>query len=184
DATEPSQQREQADAPGPFAADRLQDFDDNQPAAAPTPPRQDTPDEKPGENGRDALTILGRVLDANGKPVAGAKVKVISRGAAGKALAQGDAAGDGRFQLAVPSGALDEGATLVATATGHGPDWAEAPASPAGEVTLQLPPDDVPLEGRILDLENRPVRGATVTVAHLERPRDGDVTAWLSAWRG
>src|SRR5262249_32282005 len=51
-----------------------------------------------------------------------------------------------------------------------GPDWVDlGPRRPDGEVTLRLVKDDVPITGRVLDLEGRPVAGAFVGVAWVEQ---------------
>ncbi len=51
-----------------------------------------------------------------------------------------------------------------------------APAAQAG-------PADVPINGRIVDLEGRPVAGASVTVGSVHGPKSGDLTAWIDAVR-
>ena len=65
-------------------------------------------------------------------------------------------------------------ATVVATLDGYGPAVAEPPAND-GSLTLRLAPDDVPIVGRIVDRDGRPVAGATVrsgrSVAPRGRPR-------------
>lgn len=47
--------------------------------------------------------------------------------------------------------------TVVATAAGLGPDWAEMRKPPEGEVSLHLVEDTVAIEGRIVDLQGKPV---------------------------
>ncbi len=43
----------------------------------------------------------------------------------------------------------------------------------------QAPPADVPINGRIVDLEGRPVAGVSVTVASVQGPKTGDLTPWI-----
>ena len=43
-------------------------------------------------------------------------------------------------------------------------------------MTLQLVEDEIPIEGRILDLEGRPVSGATVTTEEILATRGEDLT--------
>ena len=50
---------------------------------------------------------------------------------------------------------------VAAVAAGYGPDWV-ALKEPGAELTLRLVKDDVPIKGRVLDLEGRPIAGATV----------------------
>ena len=49
----------------------------------------------------------------------------------------------------------------------------------AEELTLQLARDDVPISGRIIDLQGQPVVGATVTVLEVRSPAKGSLDGWL-----
>jgi hypothetical protein len=70
----------------------------------------------------------------------------------------------------------------VAAADGYGCAMAPLPPGTAGDVTLRLVKDDVPIRGRILNLEGRPVVGATVRVDDLVYfPQTGELTPWLDA---
>lgn len=131
-----------------------------------------------GEGPKSTL-VAGRVLGPGGEPAAGARVVIWSGGKAGP---QTKAGPGGRFQLDVPADQIGQGAKLVATAAGFGPDWIAVQARWKGEeVTLRLPRDEPPVSGRILDLEGKPVAGATVKVLSVERPARGDLTAWFDA---
>src|SRR4029078_8655830 len=55
--------------------------------------------------------------------------------------------------------------------------------APNGEATIKLAVDDVPIEGRILDLEGKPVAGATIKVDYLNTPKGSDLSEWLKAVR-
>src|SRR5207244_6095255 len=64
------------------------------------------------------------------------------------------------------------GSLIVARASGYGPDWVELEQlDQAGTITLRLAKDDVPIQGRVLDLEGQPIVGSTVTVLRVERPQ-------------
>ena len=52
----------------------------------------------------------------------------------------------------------------------------QAPVAQAG-------PADVPINGRIVDLEGRPVAGVSVTVGSVHGPKTGDLNAWIDAVR-
>lgn len=108
--------------------------------------------------------ITGRVLDAAGKPAAGATVSV----AQGKAGATVKADAEGRFTLKLTDAERGRLGDLVASAPGYAPDWV-ALDDIAGPVTLRLAKDDVPITGRVIDLEGRPVAGVKVRVASLRR---------------
>jgi protocatechuate 3,4-dioxygenase beta subunit len=114
------------------------------------------------ENGK--VEVLGRVLDPEGKPVGNALVRLAGHSSKTEATTQ-TTGPDGRFRLSVTPDALERRLSVVATAKGHGPDWILLdPNKKSGQITLRLPKDDVPVTGRILDLEGKPVAGATVAV--------------------
>jgi len=50
-------------------------------------------------------------------------------------------------------------------------------------LTICLPRDDAPVSGRLLDLEGRPVAGATVRLTTIAAPPGGDLTPFLNAAR-
>jgi RNA polymerase sigma factor (sigma-70 family) len=143
------------------------------PAAPGRPAAQETHD----------FTLRGQVLDGDGQPLLGAKLLVWTnalkrhsdmrvRASTGK---------DGRFHLRVTEAEIEQDAKILATAKGFGPDWADLKEATDTEVTLQLAKDDVPINGRIVDLEGHPVAGATIEVAGLDQNRDGDLKAWFKA---
>jgi RNA polymerase sigma factor (sigma-70 family) len=76
---------------------------------------------------------------------------------------------DGRFHFTARRGELGQGAVLAALAAGRAPDWVELAAAPSNDITLRLAPDDMPIEGRVLDLEGQPVQGVTATVLRVEK---------------
>jgi RNA polymerase sigma factor (sigma-70 family) len=115
------------------------------------------------------VDVSGRVVNLDGQPVAGAAVSVWARTAKTDApLARATTDKDGRYRLNVPRA---EG-LVVATANGFGPDW-QALAPTTKEITLRLAPDDVPIQGRFLNLEGRGVAGVTVRVRRVEKRADG-----------
>ena len=66
---------------------------------------------------------------------------------------------------------------IVATSSGFGPAVSDVVEVRQGKpVELKLPKDDVPIEGRILNLEGEPVANAQIRVAMLNTPRDLDKT--------
>ena len=143
------------------------------PKAPPAPPRAEAKD----------VEVSGRVLGPDDKPFAGAQVFVANWEAKRedqKVLATtGD---DGRFRFRVPAAEVKR-STLVAAARNHGPDRFGL-AKGTDDITLQLVKDDVPVTGRVLDLEGRPVASATVRAVWAdivdlkpwqENPKNGDV---------
>jgi RNA polymerase sigma factor (sigma-70 family) len=163
-------------------------------------PRDDTkaevkrPEEaKPLAAGEKAgsVPVRGLVLDPEGKPVTGARLIFLygsSRKYPDKVWAT--TAADGRFEFAVANKLLDDPwyennrdqTYVVAAADGYGCAFAKLPPGTAGDVTLRLVKDDVPIQGRILNLEGKPVAGATVRIDDLVYfSKDGDLTPWLDA---
>lgn len=146
---------------------------------ADTPPQPVTSPEEPASPvvEEQLTSFSGKVVDENGKPIAGAKVYIWAEWSAGPETVT-DA--EGGFRLQVAPDRLTENAHLVARAEGCGPDWQ---ALKKGEnqdaITLHLPADDLPINGRILDLEGNPIAGAKVRVINIQKPAEGDLTPWL-----
>jgi RNA polymerase sigma factor (sigma-70 family) len=139
------------------------------------------PSAAPDKKGGEAIEVTGQVLGADGKPCAGAKLylwtSAVKKQADMAVLATTGA--DGRFRLTVARADLERGAKVVAKAKDYGPDWVEvAKLDKGGEVTLRLAQDDVPINGRIIDLEGQPVAGVTIEVGRLEQ---SDLKPWLEA---
>jgi RNA polymerase sigma factor (sigma-70 family) len=153
---------------------------------------------------KSAGSFSGRVNGPDGKPLAGAKVFIVpyygEKKEAGPVRATTDA--DGRFAFDAPDmtytsqdglPARREGIVIV-TRDGFAPDWFHTwgadheglreywdPVKGA-EVNLQLAKDDVPIHGRFLDPNGRPLAGARVRLKELMIPRDRDLTAHLDHW--
>ena len=161
--------------------------------------RSSPPAQKPRPE--DRLTIRGRILDPDGKPFAGAKVFAYvnddprSSDAFFAAVPKPDAVShaDGRFELAIPQPGFNtlqvqatwSHPTVAALAPGFGPAWVSFTTDDeARELTLKLVKDDVPIEGRILDLEGRPVPGVTVRPVGVYANAGEDLTQWEAAMAG
>jgi beta-lactamase regulating signal transducer with metallopeptidase domain/protocatechuate 3,4-dioxygenase beta subunit len=148
------------------------------------------------------MTVRGRVVDPDGKPVAGATVTTSRsrRGGIGPYGWDADrqeidrtvSGTAGRFTLAIvettPVSDEEPGSPdhwslpgIVAWAPGFGPAW---PKTLAKEVTedkpIQLVPDDVPITGRLVDLEGRPISGASIRVDSLWVPESAEE---IDRWR-
>ena len=142
----------------------------------------------------------GRVLDPDGQPLAGAAVYFIRPAARiwvphprppRRPEPTAKSGPDGRFEIPVDRGQWDDVRSIpdrfgpqvrtfpliAAVAPRYGPSWVLLPKPEArADVTLQLVKDEVPIEGRILDLEGRPVPGATVTTEEILATRGEDLT--------
>ncbi|HVC97549.1 MAG TPA: carboxypeptidase regulatory-like domain-containing protein, partial [Pirellulales bacterium] len=143
----------------------------------------------------DVVTVSGHVLDPQGKPVAGARILAVRTywepHIPHSPLAETHSAADGRFtisfrksQFNVDLAGTDQWkhTDVVAIAQGFGPGWVTWRDIPAGnEPTLRLVADDVPITGRVVDLEGNPVAGVTVKIGSILTAKDENLDAWLAA---
>jgi len=144
-----------------------------------------TTTEKPAS---DSLTIRGRVLDPEGKPVAGAQIvlglPVTAPGAWPSPERLTISGMDGRFEAPIPRKSIERAGSdhqtpfsamvVAALAPGLGPDWIKVdPKNTGQELNLRPRRDDIPIDGRVIGLEGRPLRGLTVSLAYVsEFPAD------------
>jgi RNA polymerase sigma factor (sigma-70 family) len=121
----------------------------------------------------DSLVLQGRVLGPDNRPVADAKlylprwskerrqnprdVAIVQRGVTDK---------DGRFRLEMPRQEMqpDQVVPLVAVAENFGLAWVDLPQKDAPDELILRLVKDVPIRGRLLSTEGKPVAGVTVTV--------------------
>jgi RNA polymerase sigma factor (sigma-70 family) len=143
----------------------------------------------------DRFEYAGIVLDPDGKPVAGAKLHLAYWGSRGQVRSEvrGTTDAQGRFRFTVTMRDLTDNdqenpwnwAQVVAAADGFGIGWSASPGNerkvdPRG-LTIRLARDEMPIEGRIVDLEGRPVAGAMIRPKRMLEPENGDLSAWISA---
>lgn len=146
-----------------------------------------------------AIELGGVVLTPEGKPAANAEVvlgfdartniveddawKVVS-----ETLVSTRSDGDGRFALALSAEdratrlAACEAPIVQVTASAPGFAAAGARLEQLGDpkaVVLRLVKNDIPVRGRVIDLEGKPVAGARVSVLSVETTED--LSAWLKA---
>ena len=149
------------------------------------------------------VTVSGVVLTPDGKPAAGATVRAAAPlwtmlapivGADFKSpMSETKADAQGRFSISFPTqpfgdvSQLDERwreiwkkTAVAASLAGFGPAWVTYDEiDPQEPVTLKLV-DDVPIRGRVVDLEGRPVAGAKIKLSEALRAAKGDdLSAWI-----
>jgi RNA polymerase sigma factor (sigma-70 family) len=149
------------------------------------------PDPEKKDDAKGSFTYGGRVLDPDGKPVAGAKLYLLYY--TPKSLpvpVRATSNEEGRFRFTVAKTDFDtsdgrepwQAAMVIALADGYGlgvrPMELDKKWDPADQ-TLYLTKDDQPVSGRILDLQGKPIAGINVTVAGLHWPRKGDLAPLL-----
>ena len=168
-------------------------------------PADRSPPRQPEADPLDAVgtfPVRGRVLDPDGKPVAGAEIFVrhntefgwsavdpAPKGQKGR-VAASDADGRFRFDLDKASSDWPYGdepawhqAQIAAVVPGLAMAWVEAGSLLKGdEATLRLVRDDVPIRGRVVDPQGRPIAGATVRLRQIATVKDGaDLDAMLAS---
>jgi RNA polymerase sigma factor (sigma-70 family) len=155
--------------------------------AAPAPAPQPDPLDATG-----TFPVRGRVLDPDGKPVPNAEIVVrhftvddpAPKGKNGRVAVSGP---DGRFHFDLNKASSDwpfgdepawHRAQIAAVAPGLALAWVNAGSLVKGdEATLRLVRDDVPIHGRVLDPQGRPIAGVTVQlrmIANVKQGMDSD----------
>jgi protocatechuate 3,4-dioxygenase beta subunit len=135
------------------------------------------------------------VLDPDSKPVAGAKLYLNADAKESAYPVRANSGADGRFEFRCARSELGKvassdpwlapfsGNNVMAVAKGYGCDWAKVDADgKGGELTLRLV-KDVPINGRVLDQDGKPVAGAKVRVNLLYAYPGEDLTEYLAAMR-
>jgi hypothetical protein len=156
-----------------------------QPSSAVATPNQQAND--------DLITVSGTVVDPLGQPVAGAKLYAVrwywKPHVPRPPLAETTSDARGHFTLSYRKFTADLGrenqwkeVAIIATAEGLGAAWVTWRDIPRGEeATLRLVSDDVPIVGRVVDLEGKPVSGVTVRVGSILSGKGGNLDDWLAA---
>ena len=132
------------------------------------------------------VTISGRVVGPDKEPVSGAKLYAsVAHGFLREpfpAAVQATTGPDGRFELSVlraKSG--DDHALVAAMAPNCGVSWAEVSAERrTDDVTIQLV-RDLPMIGEIIDLQGKPVAGATLRVLEINAGPGEYLGFWLKS---
>jgi RNA polymerase sigma factor (sigma-70 family) len=140
----------------------------------------------------DAVEFSGRVLDPDGKPFSGAKLHLIANSLDNARSLHVQTTGglDGGFRIEVPAAKsrfyADEASwsrtCIVASAEGFGPAVGLPGAfASTADLTLRLAKDDVPVNGRVVDLQGKPLAGVQVHVDGINIPKAGTLNPWLEA---
>src|SRR5262249_7467583 len=139
----------------------------------------------------ETITVAGRILGPDGKPVAGAKLfiprvkKTPPRSEEDVGVEEvGKSGADGSFRVTFKKSAELSRSYVIAHADRLGIDWFEHPADKAGaeDVVLKLVKDQ-PITGRMLDTEGKPVAGATVGITSIYVPENEKLDDYLLGWK-
>jgi hypothetical protein len=124
----------------------------------------------------------GRVVQPDGKPAPGAQVFFIRSGPGYLIDLKATTVSDGDFDFSVPALARFGAASLriKAVKSGFGPAWIDPETLKLStDLRLTLATDDLPIEGRIVNLEGRPVVGAAVRIVAIETFANDDPQPYL-----
>lgn len=129
------------------------------------------------------IEVRGKVLDlSSGQPIAGAGVELstdpVPNGSTDR-LSRAKTEDDGRFRFIFSTKGMPKAPKLIARAKGFALDWVDLDLKKPGELTLRLPKDDVPIDGRIVDLEGRPVAGVKIELGTIFKSDDGQLGTYF-----
>jgi RNA polymerase sigma factor (sigma-70 family) len=144
----------------------------------------------PAEAQGEPIIVRGQVLDPQGRPVAGARLYLYQGlKTDDNPPVQAVPGADGRFQFpASPRDLIDarrpdpwRDVQLVAAAPGFGPNGVKlGKPSANGTWTIRLVKDDMPVEGRVLDPEGRPVEGVSIRPVGISGTDEDDLSRFVN----
>jgi RNA polymerase sigma factor (sigma-70 family) len=155
------------------------------------PPKKDAPVPAAKDATKPAgekLVVTGKVTDSAGNGIAGAKLYVpylkkdppVSEDDIGT-RSVGETARDGTYKVEIEKTEVTR--YLIVGAEGHAIGWADLEnATGTLEATVKLV-KDLPVEGRVIDTEGKPVAGAIVAVNSVLAPAEGKLDEFLTGWK-
>ena len=174
---------------------------------------ESNPAADPGDNGNEPdsdatiVTVRGKVVLPDGSPAVGAIIRAtppmftMLEPLVGEdfdpPVTQVEANEQGEFSVAIsraPYGDLGQfddrwgdtwkRTTIVASLTGYGPQWVSYDKiDDTGQPVLMQLVEDVPIQGRVIDLDGQPVAGVSVKIGGPSAAEDDDLSAWIEGAR-
>lgn len=173
----------------PPAADKTEN-PTPKPAPAAKPAIAETPETPPEVES----TIAGQVVDPDGKPVGGGKVYWVAWGHSFlKPQHRATTGRDGRFSFKFRHPAWTQHPSIedfpgnygypVVITDGFGPGWTYQ-SRDFSNLKIITTPDTIPLHGRVIDLEGRPIAGVKISACTLAAAGDWkDLSPWIESNR-
>jgi RNA polymerase sigma factor (sigma-70 family) len=133
----------------------------------------------------NTVAFSGQVVAPDGRPVAGAKLYLTEwwgyHFEPSTSPESATSSGDGRFAFTAPKAKYAEHAAIVsATAPNFGVGLIGIrKEDKRTDLTVKLVSDNVPITGQIVDLEVKPVAGATLRLLQVMASPDESLDAWL-----
>ncbi|HKB02631.1 MAG TPA: sigma-70 family RNA polymerase sigma factor [Gemmataceae bacterium] len=150
--------------------------------ANPQPPAaKDTRGQPAEPEKKDPREVAGRVLGPDGKPVAGARVWLVVPWVKAREVAKSGDDGTFRFTPDDTDGAkLTESEWVIRVVAVHDQFGVALPDPRASDLDLRFVKDEVPVRGRVLDLQGKPVAGVTVTPRRVQAASRESLDDWLA----
>lgn len=129
------------------------------------------------------VTVSGVIVGTNGSGVCTAKVIIRRQDQKDEEGVTATTDPGGRFSATIPAVSADT--SMVAVSVGNetfAGGWHTWTGPPPKELRLVEVRDDVPVQGRILDLEGKPLAGVTIQVRSVQILPDGGAQAFVD-WR-
>ncbi|HLJ97566.1 MAG TPA: sigma-70 family RNA polymerase sigma factor, partial [Gemmataceae bacterium] len=145
------------------------------------------------EEAEDSIRFSGRVVDPQGRPVEDAKLYLAEASPNKRSIAlRTTSDADGRYRFLIRKSEFEKSysqepwkfALVVALAEnfGLGISRVSVDKPPVREdAIIQLVKDDVPITGRLIDLQGKPIAGVQIHVRGIQFPRDRDLTTFIDA---
>ena len=153
---------------------------------------------RPGEPARTSekndhvLTFHGRVIGPDERPATRAAIYTMLPSARESVvpILRANTGADGQFRFTLPQAEFDDAVsgpsralTILALAEGLGPDWIDLRQPPDGDLPFRLVDDSVPISGRILDLQGKPVVGVAIKRGRIKAEGTGGIDSYLNLLR-
>ena len=141
-----------------------------------------------------SVDYRGIVTDEKDRPIGGASIEILGKftTAAGKApIGKTTSGPDGEFSFTIDKSKFPDFQTefvnrgVVASKEGYAVGWwSRDESKPDENPKMILVTDDTPINGRLVDLEGKPLAGVSVRVENIMAAKNQNLVPWLAALEG